>query len=355
MSIFATLNSELATKKQGTGLMSVKMTNTFVELIEKKENFDNATDNLLDMTDRLGSLIDSTISMGNYMAVIKKNGLQPSVCSILAYEVGFESIAGISLKDVTTATREQLSTEALGNMKETLGKAFEAVKKFFQNLIIAVKKFFAALFDRTKSNMAALQKLNVGVLSKVDKADLESFNKAEVNVLSKANYDKACTAASSLKAWIKTAGSLVDGEVKPFSVPGLPYGFDGESWKKLSGNVIEKKKEELSKLGWSPAECKAMAEKVNAKLAEVLTLKAEVAAIEKLSNNAIKTCDFLIEGKEGDNAAKKEQLKQQQANMKHVVKGLSIYGGFVNSICGDFITVCSKIKIKGEKKEEEKK
>ena len=349
MSIFATLNNELNVKKKTSALLSVKMTETFADLIEKREALETATGNMLDMSDRLSAAIDSTLGMMNYMEVIKEKKLQPTLCKILSYEVGFESIAGISLKDVTNANRDQLSVEALDGLKKGASEMWKKIKEFFMNMLNAIKKFFVHLFDTTKSNLNAVIRLHNGVLTKIESADDESFNKVTTK-FSKAKFYAMTEGLSELRDWLKDAVTSVDGKLEKWidTSKSIPYEFDGD-WKKVEVKSDSTDKQSAVKLGWSPEELGKTYNTVHEFLMGTLDMKTDIAVIERSVNGAIKKCDYMITSKE-DNAAKKEELMTSQKNIKLISKGLSIYAGIANSMAGEYISLCSKIKIKGEAK-----
>lgn len=354
MGYLDTLNKELNKKASNGGLLSVKLTDTLGDLTMSYENFADANAIMLESTTNLEMMIDSIGSLEHTMSVISTSKLQPSVCKMLSYEVGFESISGISLADVTNANRDQLSTEAFENMTAKAKSAWKKVKEFFQKIWENIKKFFRELFDTTLKQQGAIKKLNDGVLTKLKWADKKAFDTAEVTGYTRDQYNNVADAIKELGIWgAKVAAGIAEegsANMPKFSKFGIPFVFDGKVWEKKGDSKWTKTKGTLKEKGWTLENVKAEVTTISAMLSAINKLKIVMDATGKAISDLEKDCDYLVvnAGEKNDSTktkTAKEKIAKGKVLLAALTKGLSVYTNIARSFAAEYIVICSKIKL----------
>lgn len=306
-----------------------------MEAIINLENFDEAFENLT-----------------NVLTTIEAHGVSAGFMQLVNGDGGLSAALGVELPAVVVGSNEsQVAEIASESIMDKLGKAYQTVKKFLQDLWNKMVIFFKGLFDRNKAVLLKVTAFKDGIMKET--LDDEAFGKVKMKVFSAPDLSKMAGGISALVAGMDTIANATDEvelakldaefKIVGYTVKGNDVSKDDKIWKL--------KDDELKKHGYSAKGCDAVLNDCVAMVTEVRKLEAAEKKMDAGVKAAIKACDDLKSLGDDDKVkAEKKKIDVTKKNLATFAKGTSKIAAIQYALCSMSLGIVGKLKKKKDDK-----
>jgi len=205
---------ELNAALEGAGvIVSVEDSVLDIELYDAHIEFNFEDESLSTLISSQEKMERDLAQLDRFQAVLEEKQLSASLINYFNADHELDKLIGAVVPELTQENLEAVTTMCLEGVSNTAKRVWDAIVRFFQNLIIRVKAWFKRVIPFRKGLEAKL-KATVEEAAKADTAGNKDWADKEINALKKADFDDKLTAVSDAIAALKGVGDkLSDAEI----------------------------------------------------------------------------------------------------------------------------------------------